>query len=340
MILMAKPGEQLPQRVVILRALHLGDLMCSVPAFRALRAALPEAHISLVGLPSASSFVERFNHYLDEFIEFPGYPGLPEQEPMISQVPHFLNEIQRRKFDLAMQLQGSGAITNSLTVLFGAERNAGFFLQGQYCPDESLFALYPVHEPEIRRILRLMEFLGATLQGDNLEFPLFPKDWDDFHKLTQDVELRPGRYACVHPGARAIERRWPVESFAVVADGLVERGLQVVLTGTKAEAELIAAVAARMKYPALNWTGRTSLGCLGVLLSRARLLVSNDTGVSHLAAALSLPSVILFTATDPERWAPLDRIKHRAIAWATAATPQSVLDEADELLQMERVYAD
>jgi len=78
-----------PQRIVILRALQLGDLLCAVPAFRALRTAFPHSEIVLLGLPWARSLVERFQHYLDGFREFPGWPGLPERAPAIEQIPAF-----------------------------------------------------------------------------------------------------------------------------------------------------------------------------------------------------------------------------------------------------------
>jgi ADP-heptose:LPS heptosyltransferase len=144
--------------------------------------------------------------------------------------------------------------------------------------------------------------------------------------------LEASRYVVIHPGARSATRRWPPEWFALVGDVLAARGLQVVLTGTEEEVGLAQSVQSQMKYPAVNLAGQTSLGGLGALLSGARLLVCNDTGVSHVASAVGLPSVILFTASDPDRWAPLDHNLHRVVAWASAASPELVLEEANKLL--------
>jgi ADP-heptose:LPS heptosyltransferase len=152
--------------------------------------------------------------------------------------------------------------------------------------------------------------------------------------------LIPGEYVCLHPGSRAEIRRWPAVRFAVVADELAARGFKVVLTGTHEESHLTASVAAQMQSPAVDLAGQTDLGTAAALLSKARLLVTNDTGVSHLADAMNTPSVILFSASDPNRWAPLDRTLHRVIAWAGSVLPGPVLAEINRLLQAERVSAD
>ena len=68
-----------PTKVVVMRALRLGDLICATPALRSLRALLPQAHITLIGLPLAREFVRRC-HVLNDFVEFPGYPGIADQE--------------------------------------------------------------------------------------------------------------------------------------------------------------------------------------------------------------------------------------------------------------------
>lgn len=308
-----------PQRVVVVRALRgLGDMLCFVPALRSLRAALPRAQIALVGLPSARPFVKRFRHYLDEWIEFPGFPGIPERPVAVRQLPSFWSRMHARNFDLALQMHGSGLVSNSFTFLLGARVTGGFYLPTLPCPDNLYFLPYPANEREVRRHLHLMEFLGAPLRGENLEFPLRPQDWDAFESISAAGSLREGEYVCVHAGAVDPRRRWAPAYFAAVADALAARGLEIVLTGSREEAPIVHEVAERMHASARVLTGQTDLGALAVLLSRARLLVSNDTGVSHLAAALRVPSVVVFVASDPDRWAPLNGRLHRAVGRPTS----------------------
>lgn len=310
----------------------LGDLLCVVPALRALRNAQPTARITLIGLPWAAGFVERFRHYIDDWLEFPGFPGIPEGWSSPDRVSQFLAQVQEVPFDWAMQMHGSGAISNLFTVLLGAKANAGFFLPGQYCPDSQRFLPYPEAEPEVRRHLRLLEFLGVPLQGEELEFPLKKADWEELASLERPQQP----YVCVHPGASVAARRWSPLGFASVADALARRGYQIVLTGTAAERELTQTVAQAMQCSALDLAGRTSLGALAALLQQAALLVCNDTGVSHLAAALEVNSVVIFSDSDPRRWSPLNRQRHRVIL-KEAASLQAVLTAAAHLL--EEVYA-
>ncbi len=311
-----------PDRIAIVRALPgLGDMLCAVPAWRALRAALPAAEITLIGLPWARSFARRFKAYLDNFVEFPGYPGLPEQTPPIRQLPAFLAEVQAQAFDLAIQMQGSGLVSNPLTMLLGAQVTAGFFLPDQYCPDGRYFLPYPAHEAEVRRHLSLMAFLGIASQGESLEFPLDEADWQALAVLKETRSLSPGDYVCLHPGASTFERCWPPERFAAIGDELAAGGLKIVLTGSAQEAILTQAVKAKMRADCLDLAGRTSLGALAALLSQVRLVVCNDTGISHLAAALAVPSVVIFTQSDPARWAPLNRQRHRLVASMASSEP-------------------
>jgi ADP-heptose:LPS heptosyltransferase len=313
-------GAVLPQRIAVFRALQLGDMLCAVPALRALRAAAPQAHITLVGMPWAQSFVRRFGKYIDDFIAFPGFPGFPEQPADLAALPCFLEEAQSRQFDLAIQMHGSGSLSNPLAVLLGAARTAGFYQAGQHCPDAARFLLWDEDEHEVTRYIRLMEFLGIPQQGDALEFPLFEEDQASLHRAGRPLPA-PGSYVVVHPGARLPSRRWLPQRFAEVADHLADSGLQVVVTGSSEEREVVRAVTTAMRASAINLCGATDLGALAALVSQARLVVCNDTGISHVAAALATPSVVVCCGSDPKRWAPLDSARHCVIGAAVPCRP-------------------
>jgi ADP-heptose:LPS heptosyltransferase len=166
----------LPRRVAVFRALQLGDLLCAVPALRALRAALPWAQIVLIGLPWAEAFANRFSQYLDGFREFPGWPGLPERPCELQRIPGFLAAVREERYDLVLQMHGSGGLTNPLTALYGGRVHAGFYNPGDYCPDDTRFLPFPARVPEVWRHLRLLDFLGVPHQGEELEIPLSPED--------------------------------------------------------------------------------------------------------------------------------------------------------------------
>lgn len=296
--------------IVIFRALQLGDMLCAVPTLRGLRRAYPESHIALIGLPWATAFSERFSQYIDEFFAFPGYPGLPEIAPQISELPGFFSSMQKRGFDAAIQLHGSGSYVNSITMLLGANTNAGFYIPGEYCPDPLHFMPWPDELPEAARYTALLNFLGIDEQDCRLEFPLTRRDHSEFAALGLDL-ARP--YVIVHPGAQLPSRRWPPERFAAVADALSLCGVDVILTGSANERPLTERVAQHMRQRAIDLAGQTSLGALAVLLRGARLLVCNDTSLSHIAAALEVPSVIACLASDARRWAPANRALHSVV---------------------------
>jgi ADP-heptose:LPS heptosyltransferase len=328
------PQGEPPKTILIFRALQVGDMLCAVPALRALRLAFPEARITLAGLPWAEDFVRRFAEYLDDFIIFPGYPGLPERAPDRAGWPSFIAGVRGRKFDAVIQMHGSGSIVNALTAQFGAKVLAGFFAEACDCPDPERFMRYPEGEPEIWRHLRLMEFLGVAHRGDALEFPLLEEDEASLRSLLREHALVPGDYVCVHPGARARARRWSPSGFAAVADRLAARGARIVLTGSAAERDLTENVARQMRYPALNLAGPMPLGTLAALIGSSRLLVSNDTGVSHIAAGLGVPSVIVFTGSDPKRWAPLAGYRHRAVYSPVPCRPVTTQDVLSHIEQL------
>jgi ADP-heptose:LPS heptosyltransferase len=111
----------------------------------------------------------------------------------------------------------------------------------------------------------------------------------------------------LHPGSGGAEKRWPAEAFAALAEALAARGMRLLLIEGPQDAEVARAVlrhlpASDLAVPVVRGL---SLGALAALLGRCAGYAGNDSGVSHLAALLGVPTAALFGATDPALWAPL-----------------------------------
>lgn len=294
-----EPGEVV--RIGVFRALMLGDLLCAIPAWRALKNACPHSVVTLIGLPWARALAERLS-CIDEFVAFPGHPFLPEAGADLPAWPGFLAQVQERRFDLLLQMHGSGTLSNALVSLFGARRLVAFHPPGEPAPPGVDVAVaWPQAGHETERLMQLVRALGITGAEGATEFPLREEDRARLRALWPAGQTV-GRYVVLHPGAQLPSRRWPAERFAQVGDVLAAQGLSVVVTGTAAERELAREVVARMHRPAHDLCGLTGLWELGALLEGAALLVSNDTGVAHVAAALGTPRVVVSCGGDVYRW--------------------------------------
>ncbi len=347
------------QRIAIFRALQLGDLLVAVPAMRAVRHCFPQAEITLISLPWAKTFAQRFHYYIDRFVAFSGYPGLKEVPVDAERTRNFIEEQRAYGYDLVIQMHGSGQISNPCVLAFNARMTAGYYEGTQ--PEGLTFAApYVSKQHEITRNLELVALLqqqsqsGYALKGrqqindleseaikeregatgcasDNstfdtyLEFPLFESDTAEASMLLQSVGAEHRPRIGLHPGARPSARRWPAEYFASLADELIQRfDAQIILTGSTDEETTAQSVLTHMQTRdnrIVNLVGKTSLGGLAAILGQLDLFISNDTGPAHLAYAVHTPSITIFGPADYQRWAPLDRHMHEIVRHPVACSP-------------------
>jgi ADP-heptose:LPS heptosyltransferase len=286
--------------IAIVRArVGLGDLLCTVPALRALRGAKPAAHITLIGFAETAPIVERLRAYVDELLPLPGWPGIPERPVQQTRLDAFVAEARARRFDLAIQMYGANPAANALLDAIGARRTAGFSMPGDRARHSATFLPYPHHLHEIDRHLQLLRLLGVNAIDRRLEFPITTAD--EHEAARAGLEGR--AFALLHPGATSPSRRWPLERWARVGDALSERGLAVAISGVTGEEPLVERVRELMDAPSVDLCGRTSLGAFAALVRDATLVVGNDSGAAHLAAAVGTPAVVVFLSGDPVRWA-------------------------------------
>ena len=309
-----------PERIAIFQALNLGDLLCTTPALRAIRGRFPAAEITFIGRPWAEDFVARLST-VDRFRPFPGFPGIAESPSGAGRtVPRW------PRFDLVIQMHGSGEVSNGFVATLEATHSVGFGPLGERRLTTALN--WVESEPEPLRWLRLVEAVGAAPAGPHVEFPVTPAERARAAALIGSPDERP--VIGLHVGASDPSRRWPADSFARLGNRLAERRqARIVLTGSEQERSLTASVRRMMTAAAIELAGMTELGELAAVIATLDLLVTNDTGVSHVAAATRTPSFVLFGPTRPDRWAPLDRRRHQVID--STSYPGAPADEAAAL---------
>ena len=305
------------RRVVVLRALGLGDLLTAVPALRGVRAAFGGAHITLAA-PAVLGPLAALSRAVDE---------VADTAPL-SPLDRGLHEA-----DLAVNLHGRGPQSTGLLLATGPRRLVAFSHAG--LPATRGLPEWRGDEHEVTRWCRLLTETGipADPAALALDRPPLPSPC-------------PGA-VIIHPGAASGARRWPAPRWAEVARALAGCGRPIVLTGTTREWPLARHVAARAGLPAGRvLAGRTGLEALAALTASAALVLSGDTGMAHLAAAFARPAVTLAGPVPPRLWGPPTRPWHRVL-WAgqegdphaarpgpglLALEPAAVIAAASELL--------
>jgi ADP-heptose:LPS heptosyltransferase len=267
---------------VVLRPLGLGDLLTGVPAIRAVRAAVP-GHRLVLATTAALAPLAALIDAVDEVLP------ARELEPLDWSGP---------PPELAVDLHGKGPASHVVVGALQPARLLTFASTGYPGPT------WHADEHEVHRWCRLVsEGLGVEADTDALD-------------LAGPAVPPPVRQAAVvHPGAAYPGRRWPADRFAAVARHLAATGHDVRITGSPAEVALAqsVAVAAGLGGSAVL-AGRTSPLELAAVVAHARVVVSGDTGVAHLATAYRRPSVVLFGPVSPQLWGPPPRPQH-VVLW-------------------------
>ena len=280
------------QRIAVLRPNAVGDFIFLLPALAALRAAYPQAHITLLGRRWHVEFLTGRPGPWDEVIAMPAAPGVgaaPQAEIDAAAIERFVADMRARRFDIALQLYGGGRHSNPFVQRLGARVSVG--AQADDAPPLDRTLRYAWMRNERTRLLEVVGLVGATPVDLS---PALALTAQDHAALAAALALPPGPFVVLQPGASDPRRRWSAQRFAAVGDALAAAGAAVIVQGDAAERALTAEVAQCMSHPAIDVGGRLGLGALAALLARAALLVSNDTGPLHLGHALGCPSIGLF----------------------------------------------
>ncbi|MDP8212036.1 MAG: lipopolysaccharide heptosyltransferase II [Candidatus Zapsychrus exili] len=295
------------KNILIVRTDRLGDVVLTTPSIKALRNAYPKAQISII-VASATRELLEANPYLDEII-------VDDRKGINNGFVGFLrlvDFVRKKKFDLAI-LFHTKRRTNLLCFLAGIKNRIGYknnkfgFLLTKPINDERHYG--KKHEAEY--CLDVLKHIG--LESKDLDMHVSVKKESEqwmYSFLHQNKISDDDCFICIHPGASDPAKRWPKNNFAELIDELVKKyNSKIVIVGSSDVRPIAKEILSSINSSILDLSGKTTVGELASLLMRADLLISNDSGPVHLAAALNTPVISIFTRNqpgiNPERWKPL-----------------------------------
>lgn len=294
-----------PIRILVARRAALGDLCVLFPILAELRRLLPDAHVTLGLQPRASGRTLLSPGLVDEVLEL-GFLGDGDPAPADGRLAPLLS-LWRKSFDAV--LTGPGYLLLREADFAAARKRIGVFdahprnrlLHGAALMDRTR------HESELG--LDLVEELTRTRVDRAARRPTVPAGYTGDPRPGLGIPAdRP--LLLIHVGSSKSSRRWPIDRFAEVAQRTLRRdpSLEVGLTGSTGERELTSRLAnaldADLRTRVHDLAGHTSLETLRSLLQHAAVLLSNDTGVVHLARAVGTPLVAVFGPENHRRWGP------------------------------------
>ena len=302
-------------KIAVLRSNGIGDLIFALPALNALRLAYPDAEIVLLGLDWHAQFLTGRPGPVDRVVVIPRSRGVRDTSDFTDDDPNeldrFFRVMQEEHFDLAIQMHGGGRYSNPFVNRLGARLTIG--LRSPDAVPLDRWVPYSYFQMEILRYLEVVSLVGANLANLEPQVNITEQDLAESREVVPESK-KP--LVVIHPGAGDPRRRWPVEKFAAVGNALAWAGAHVAVIGTEAEHDLVAGVVNEMSAKAQNLCGHLSLGGLAGLLARASVMVSNDSGPLHLAAAVDTATVGIYWCGNLITAGPVTRSRHRpAISW-------------------------
>lgn len=275
----------------------IGDAVMATPALGAIRETFPEAHVTIVANPLVAELFS-FHPDCDQVIRF----DKRSNHGGASGFWRFCRSLRPERFDLAVLFQNAFEAA-VMAVLAGIPRRVGYRTDGRGL---LLTAGVPAVDKKhglhhVDYYLQMLDKLGIDSGDGYLRLALTGEE-----KSRAAERLGSGPWIAVNPGASyGAAKRWFPERFAAVADGLsAEFGVSVVLTGGPGEMEIGRDIEKSMKIAPLNLIGRTSVRELMAVLAQCRLVVTNDSGPMHIAAAFGVPIVAVFGPTDHTTTSP------------------------------------
>ncbi len=311
-------------RTLIIKPSSMGDVVQALPVLTALKETHPSAHVSWLVARPFTGILEGHPR-LDETLVFDRerFGRFTFSLTVTTEFLGFLQDLRRRRFTTVIDLQG--LLRSGLMALAtGAPARVGFREARELAPlfytAEVGIGRHIVHAAD--RYLAAARRIGLADPGARDHLPVSAQARSAIRRRLAEAGLgRAEPFVAVCAYARWPTKQWPPERFAAVLDRMRRQtGARAVLVGSPDAAGGARTIADRMTRPPIDLTGGTTLKELSAVLGEARVMLTNDSGPMHVAAAVGTPVVAIFGPTDPKRTGPSGP-GHRVLAGRAACSP-------------------
>ncbi|MFH1878812.1 MAG: glycosyltransferase family 9 protein [Candidatus Omnitrophota bacterium] len=285
----------------------MGDAVLSLPAIKAVRKAFPDAYIAVVVQPRIDDLLKG-NPHVDEVIV---YDKNKKHKGILRNI-NFIKQLRSKRFDMALILHTTKRI-NLICFLTGIPKRIGY-ARGKadfLLTDKIAYTKKLGEKHEAEYSLDILRYLGIEPE---FSLPFIYVRNDDEKKadvLLKGLNIGAGeKFAVLHPGASCVSKMWPLENFAKTGDMLIENlKIKVMINLAPDQAALGEKVRDMMNSKPVFFRDPTTLGVLAALFKKASLVISNDSGPSHVASGVGTPVISIFgrnqKGLSPVRWRPL-----------------------------------
>ena len=291
-------ADRPPDRILVVKLRYVGDVLLATPVLSRLREGFPKARIAMLVNPGTDGVVRGHPALDDVLLVERGNPARQWR---------FVRELRARQYDHVIDLTDSDR-SAVLSWLSGAPVRLGYNSEGRWrgCLYTQIVEADRFGMHQVCYYLKATEALGLTGPPPPPALVFSQEARSAADRLLKVAGIDASRpLVCLHPGARWWFKSWPGERFAALADLIqTETSAQALFLGGEQEQASADRIAGAMKTPFRSLVGRTGLQDLAAVLVRAVLMVSNDNGPMHMAAALRVPVIGLFGPSDPAVWGP------------------------------------
>lgn len=283
------------QRIIVIDLLYLGDLMFATPFFKELRKNFPKARIDLI-VNSAFHSIMEDNTNLDNVYAY-------NKQWTLKQSIEFAKQIRKNNYDLGINIHGSWRSAIILR-LINPTYTIGYGKKGQLFLNRRLAQPHNQHMVDV--YLNLLKEMNLRAEPSLPYLELKKSVQDEIDKKLIQWGINPEeKLIALNAGGTWPTKRWTVNGFAQLADILNRKYGKVIFVGSAGDLSLVEAIVDLMETKPVIATGKTTLPELAALLARCDLVISNDSGPVHVAAAVGTPTITIFGPSDDLKYRPL-----------------------------------